>query len=144
MISKREQALQGLFLCLQNGLSNISVTRNDPLSSKIPQSGLVFMRDGDAGEAEITLSPTRYHYSHDVEIEVLIQKADDGDRNLALDALLVAIGSSLIVDPYLNGSVDYMMIGSPEFIIEPVEGAPAIKAAIVPVTLEYSTLNPLQ
>jgi hypothetical protein len=144
MISKRELALQGLFLCLQNGLSDVAVTRNDPVPVKIPKTGLVILRDGDAGEAEITLSPTRYHYSHDVEIEVLIQKADDGDRDLALDALLVAIGSALIVDPYLNGAVDYMMIGSPEFIIEPVEGAPAIKAAIVPVTLEYSTFNPLQ
>jgi hypothetical protein len=144
MISKRELALQGLFLCLQNGLSDVAVTRNDPVPVKIPKTGLVILRDGDAGEAEITLSPTRYHYSHDVEIEVLIQKADDGDRDLALDALLVAIGSALIVDPYLNGAVDYMMIGSPEFIIEPVEGAPAIKAAIVPITLEYSTLNPLQ
>lgn len=144
MISKREQALQGLFLCLQHGLNNITVKRNDALPVKIPQAGFVILRDGDNGEPEITLSPTRYHYQHQAEIEVLIQKADNEARDNALDALLVALGSALIVDPYLNGAVDYMIIGAPEFIIESVEGAAAIKAAVVPVTLEYSTLNPLQ
>lgn len=144
MISKREQALQGLFLCLQHGLDNITVTRNDPLPVKLPPAGFVILRDGDTGEPEITLSPTRYHYQHQAEIEVLIQKADNEARDTALDALLVALGSALIVDPYLNGAVDYMIIGAPEFIIEPVEGAAAIKAAVVPVTLEYSTLNPLE
>ena len=144
MISKREQALQGLFLCLKNELNDITITRNEPLPTKIPKAGLIIFRDGDVGEPEITLSPTRYHYQHQAEIEVLSQNRDDEVRDLALDSLLVAIGSALIVDPYLNGAVDYMITGSPEFIIEPVEGASAIKAAVVPITLEYSTLNPLQ
>ncbi len=144
MISKREQALQGLFLCLKNELTDITITRNDPLPVKIPIAGLVILRDGDAGEPEVTLSPTRYHYQHQAEIEVLSQNGNNEMRDLALDSLLVAIGSALVVDPYLNGAVDYMITGSPEFIIEPVEGGPAIKAAVVPVTLEYSTTNPLQ
>ena len=144
MISKREQALQGLFLCLQNGLSDIAVTRNDPVPVKIPKTGLMILRDGDPGEPEVTLSPTRYHYQHQAEIEVLVQEADIVKRDMALDVLVVALGSALIVDPYLNGSVDYMSIGAPEFILEAVEGAPAIKAAVIPITLEYSTLNPLQ
>ena len=144
MISKREQALAGLFLCLQNGMSGVALLRNVPLPTKIPASGLLILRDGDAGEPEITLSPTRYHYAHVAEIEVLVQKPKPDERDEALDELLVALGDTLGADASLSGAVDYMFIGSPEFLTETVDGAPAIKAAVVPITLEYTTLNPLQ
>ena len=145
MTSKREQALTGLFLCLQNGdLSDAELQRNEPLPTKIPASGLLILRDGDAGEPEITLSPTRYHYAHVAEIEVLVQKPKPDERDTALDELLVALGDTLGTDATLSGAVDFMSIGSPEFLTETVEGAPAIKAAVVPITLEYTTLNPLQ
>lgn len=144
MTSKREQALAGLFLCLQNGMSGIAVLRNEPLPTKIPASGLLILRDGDAGEPEITLSPTRYHYAHVAELEVLVQKPKPDERDTALDELLVALGDVLSIDTTLLGSVNYMSIGSPEFLTESVDGAPAIKAAVVPITLEYTTLNPLQ
>ncbi len=144
MTSKREQALAGLFLCLQNGMSSVAALRNDPLPTKIPASGLLILRDGDAGEPEITLSPTRYHYAHVAELEVLVQKPKSDERDAALDELLVALGEVLSADTSLSGAVDYMSIGSPEFLTETVDGAPAIKAAVVPITLEYTTLNPLQ
>jgi hypothetical protein len=144
MTSKREQALAGLFLCLQNGMSGFAVLRNEPLPTKIPASGLLILRDGDAGEPEITLSPTRYHYAHVAELEVLVQEPKPDERNTALDALLVALGDVLGTDTTLSGAVDFISIGSPEFLTETVEGAPAIKAAVVPITLEYTTLNPLQ
>ncbi len=47
---------------MQNGINGVTVLRNEPLPTKIPASGLLILRDGDAGEPEITLSPTRYHY----------------------------------------------------------------------------------
>ncbi|MBI1327008.1 MAG: acyl-CoA transferase [Alphaproteobacteria bacterium] len=144
MTSKREQALAGLFLYLQNGISGVAVLRNEPLPTKIPASGLLILRDGDAGELEITLSPTRYHYAHVAELEVLVQKPKPDERDAALDALLMALGDVLSIDTTLSGAVDYMSVGSPEFLTETVEGAPAIKAAVVPITLEYTTLNPLQ
>ena len=144
MTSKREQALADIFLCLQNEMSGVAVLRNEPLPTKIPASGLLILRDGDAGEPEITLSPTRYHYAHVAEIEVLVQKPKPDERDTALDALLVALGDTLGTDTTLSGAVDFMSIGSPEFLTETVEGAPAIKAAVVPITLEYTTLNPLQ
>jgi len=43
----------------------------------------------------------------------------------------------------LDGLVDYLHIETPDFLSETVEGAPTIKAAVVPVILEYSTSNPL-
>lgn len=143
MTSKREQTLLGLFLCLQNGIAGVEVLRNEPLPIKIPSSGLVILRDGEAGEPEITLSPTRYHYSHVAEIEILVQKPKSDERDTALDELLVNLGSVLKSDVTLAGAVDYMHVGSPEFLTETVEGASAIKAVVVPIILEYSTSNPL-
>ena len=125
-------------------MSGVAVLRNEPLPTKIPASGLLILRDGDAGEPEITLSPTRYHYAHVAELEVLVQKPKPDERDAALDALLVTLGDVLSINTTLSGAVDFMSIGSPEFLTETVEGAPAIKAAVVPITLEYTTLNPLQ
>ena len=142
-ISKREQALQGLFLILQ-GLSGPVVKRNEPLPSKVVAEGLVILRDGDVGEPEIILSPTRYIYQHRAEIEVLVQKANQAERDTALDTILQSIGTALAADPTLGGVVDYMAPGAPELMEETVEGAPTLKAAVVPVILEYATTNPLQ
>ena len=143
MISTREQALMGLFLCLQ-GLTGPTVKRNEPLPTKVPEAGLIILRDGDPGEPEVILSPTRYVYQHQAEVEVLVQQADQAERDAALDTLLVAVGAALSADATLGGKVDIVRPGSPELQQETIEGAPTIKAAIIPVFLEYTTLNPLQ
>ncbi len=143
MTSKREQALAGLFLCLKENVAGISVLRNEPLPTKVPAEGLVILRDGDPGEPEVTLSPARYHYQHRVEIEALVQHAEQAQRDQALDALLGILAQVLDGQTSLGGLVDYLHIETPEFLSETVEGAPTIKAAVVPVILEYSTSNPL-
>jgi hypothetical protein len=101
------------------------------------------VRDGDVGEPEVTLSPTRYHYMHQAEIEALVQEAEQPVRDEALDRLLRSIGETLALNLNLNGAVDYLHIGSPEFLSETTPGAPTIKAAVVPIYLEYTTTNPL-
>ena len=143
MNSTREQALMGLFSCLQR-LTGPTVKRNEPLPIKVPEAGLVILRDGDAGDPEVILSPTRYVYQHRAEIEVLVQQADQAERDAALDTLLMAVGEALAADPRIGGMVDFAHPGSPELLQETIEGAPTIKAAVIPVFLEYSTLNPLQ
>lgn len=143
MTSKREQALAGLFLCLKDNITGLSVLRNEPLPTKVPAEGLVILRDGDPGEPEVTLSPTRYHYQHRAEIEALVQHAEQAQRDQALDALLGILAQALDGQTSLGGLVDYLHIETPEFLSETVEGAPTIKAAVVPVILEYSTSNPL-
>lgn len=144
MTSKREQALAGLFLCLKDTITGASVLRNDPLPTKVPAEGLFIVRDGDPGEPEVTLSPTRYHYQHRAEIEALVQHGDQVQRDAALDDLLGILAQALDGQTSLGGLVDYLHIQTPEFLSETVEGAPTIKAAVVPIILEYSTTNPLQ
>lgn len=141
--STREQALMGLFSCLQ-GLTGPVLKRNEPLPTKVPEACLIILRDGDPGEPEVILSPTRYVYQHRAEVEVLVQEADQAERDAALDTLLVAVGDALTADPTLGGKVDIVRPGSPELLQETIEGAPTIKAALIPVFLEYITLNPLQ
>lgn len=143
MTSKREQALAGLFLCLKDNVTGLSVLRNEPLPTKVPADGLIILRDGDPGEPEVTLSPTRYHYQHRAEIEALVQNADQDARDLALDVLLGLLAQALDGHTSLGGLVDYLHIETPDFLSETVEGAPTIKAAVVPIILEYSTSNPL-
>ena len=143
MTSKREQALAGLFLCLKDNVTGLSVLRNEPLPTKVPAEGLLILRDGDPGEPEVTLSPTRYHYQHRAEIEALVQHGDPAQRDTALDALLETLAQALDGQTSLGGLVDYLHIETPDFLSETVEGAPTIKAAVVPVILEYSTSNPL-
>ncbi len=143
MTSKREQALAGLFLCLKDNVTGLSVLRNEPLPTKVPAEGLLILRDGDPGEPEVTLSPTRYHYQHRAEIEALVQHGDQAQRDAALDALLGTLAQALDGQTNLGGLVDYLHIETPDFLSETVEGAPTIKAAVVPIILEYSTSNPL-
>ena len=142
MTSKREQALQGLFLMLKN-LSGTAVLRNEPLPTQVPAGGLVVLRDGDVGEPEILLSPVRYIYQHEAELEVLVQDTKQTSRDAKLDALLQAIGALLEQNRTLSGVVDYAHAAAPELLHEAVEGAPTLKAASVPIILEYETTNPL-
>lgn len=139
MTSKRETALSGLFLYLQENIAGVSILRNETLPARIPSEGLLILRDGKQDEPEITLSPTIYHYQHRVELEVIVQAPER-----SLDDLLLAVAEVLEGEITLDGAVDYLRIETPEFLSEPVEGAPTIRGAVIPIILEYSTSNPLQ
>ena len=140
-MSKREIVLNALFERLST--LDVAVKRNDPLPQKIPDGGVVILRDGNVGEPEILLSPPYYIFTHRAELEVIVQKETPAERDQALDWLLVEIGELLLSDPRLGGEVDYMYADPPEFVEEPVEGGVTIKGAIVPIVLEYISQNAL-
>ena len=135
-MSKREQVLNALFARL-SALPDVEVKRNAVLPVKIPDNGLVVLRDGDIGEPDILLSPACYVFHHQAEIEVLIQQVEDSDNDAKLDSILEAIGLILKVDVTLSGLIDYMHADPPEFIEQPVDGGLTIKGAVVPIVLEY-------
>ena len=137
-MSKREDVLNALLDRLST-LENIPVKRNETLPQVIPKSGIVILRDGTMGEPEVLLSPPCFIYQHIAEIEVIFQDVLPADRDSKLDGLLERIGTLLNADTNLGGLVDYCYPKSPEFVEEPIEGAPTIKAAIVPVLLEYAS-----
>ena len=135
-MSKQEQVLNALFARL-SALPDVEVKRNAVLPVKIPDNGLVVLRDGDIGEPEILLSPACYVFHHKAEIEVLIQQVEDSDNDAKLDSILEAIVLILKVDVTLSGLIDYMHADLPEFIEQPVDGGLTIKGAVVPIVLEY-------
>ncbi len=97
--------------------------RNEVLTTAIPETGLVVLRDGDPGESDILLSPPRYIYKHRADIEVFVQNADAAQREADLDRLITQIGAALETAGTLDGVIDILNPGSPELLTEPIEGA---------------------
>ena len=117
------------------------VLREAVLPERIPAAGLIILRDGQPGEPEVTLSPLRYHYQHRAELEVVVQ-APNG-RATSFDTLIAAIGAALEADRTLGGLCDWIEPEAPASVDLPVEGATALKAAVITVILHYTTTGPL-
>ncbi|MCT9000544.1 hypothetical protein [Chelativorans intermedius] len=115
--------------------------RGEVLPERVPSAGLVILRDGDPGEPEVTLSPLAYHWRHRAELEVVVQGSND--RDARFDALCAGISAALAADRMLNGTCDWAEPGPPRPVDLAVEGAAGLKAAVIPVTLHYTTADPL-
>jgi hypothetical protein len=141
--SKAEQVLEALRTALE-AVPDAVVQRNTVLPEKIPDGGLVILRDGDPGEPEEALGGFgSAYYQHGVEIEVYVEEGDAAARDAAFDALLQQIGVVLEADPNLGGLAFGMTYRRPEPAIEAVAGAPAIKTATLTVTIDYESDAPL-
>ena len=115
--------------------------RGEVLPERVPADGLLILRDGEPGEPEVTLSPLRYHYQHRAELEVVVQAPND--RATALDTLIASIGAALEADRTLGGLCDWVEPEAPASVDLPVEGAAALKAAVIMINLHYTTTGPL-
>jgi len=139
MPTVRETILSALHAQLQTLAA--PVLRGDVLPERIPATGLIILRDGKPGEPEVTLSPLSYFYEHRAELEVVIQ-AGTG-RDALFDALAADIGAALALDRTLGGLCDWAEAEAPEPVDLPIEGAAALKAAVIIVVLHYATPDPL-
>ena len=141
--SKAEQVLDALKTLLET-LLGATIERNSVLPEKIPDGGLIILRDGNPSEPEQALGGFGgTYYQHAVEIEVYVEQGDAAARDAAFDALLQQIGAALEADPTLGGLAFGVTYGRPEPAIEAVAGAPAVKSAILTVTVDYETEVPL-
>ena len=139
MPSIRETILAALHARLQTLAA--PVLRGDVLHERIPATGLIILRDGEPGEPEVTLSPLTYFYEHRAELEVVIQAGTE--RDMLFDALTASIGTSLAADRTLGGLCDWVEAEAPEPVDLPIEGAGALKAAVIAVVLHYASPDPL-
>ena len=135
MASKRELILAALHARLQTLAA--PVLRGEVLSERIPATGLIILRDGRPGDPEVTLSPLTYFYEHRAELEVVIQAGTE--RDAQFDALTANIGTMLEGDRTLGGLCDWIEAEAPEPVDLPIEGAAALKAAVIIVVLHYAT-----
>jgi hypothetical protein len=141
--SKTEQVLDALEALLETA-PGATVERNSVLPEKIPDGGLIIVRDGDPGEPEEALGGFgSTYYQHAVEIEVYVEEGEAAARDAAFDDLLQQIGAALETDPTLGDLAFGMTYGRPESSIEAVAGAPVIKSATLTVTVDYETSAPL-
>jgi hypothetical protein len=141
--SKAEQVLEALRTLLET-VPGATIDRNSVLPEKIPDGGLIILRDGDPGEPEQALGGFgSTYYQHAVEIEVYLEEGDAAARDADFDALLQQIGAALEVDPTLGGVAFGLTYGRPETSIESIAGAPAIKSATLTVIVDYETNTPL-
>ena len=135
----RETVLAALHARLQTLAA--PVLRGEVLPERIPVSGLIILRDGKPGDPEVTLSPLTYFYEHRAELEVVIQ-AGTG-RDVLFDALTASIGAALAVDRTLGGLCEWVEAEAPEPVDLPIEGAAALKAAVIIIVLHYASPDPL-
>jgi len=142
MPTPRATILQALLAALQT-VSAATVLRGAILPERIPTGGLLILRDGDPGTPEITLSPLQYHFEHRAEIELIVQGKTPADRDAAFDALLAELATAITADRTLGGLSDWVEAEAPQPVDLPVEGAEALKAAIVSLILTYTTADPL-
>jgi hypothetical protein len=142
MTSRRETVLSALFALLDGALSS-KVLRNEPLPERIPQEGLLILRDGEPGEPSVTLSPVSYLYEHRAELDVAVQTANASARDADFDGLLKAIAAAIAGDRTLGGLADRVAALAPVPSEIAADGAVPIKAATVPVVLIYATTDPL-
>jgi hypothetical protein len=141
--SKTEQVLEALRAVLQT-VPGATVQRNSVLPDKIPDGGIIILRDGDPGAPEQALGGFgSTYYQHAVEIEVHVEEGDAAARDAAFDALLQQIGAVLETAPTFGGLVFGLTYGRPEPAIEAIAGAPAIKSTTLSVTIDYETDAPL-
>lgn len=138
MSTTRETVLQALLSLLQTLPAR--ALRGEVLPERLPSAGLLILRDGDPGDPEVTLSPLRYHYLHRAELEAVVQGTD---RDTAFDTLIVDVGTAIATNRTLGGLCDWIEAEAPRPIDLPVEGAPTLKAATIPVVLTYSMDDPL-
>ena len=139
MPTTRETVLAALHARLQPLVAR--TLRDEVLPERIPATGLIILRDGQPGEPEVTLSPLRYHYQHRAELEVVVEAG--AGRASTFDDLIAAIGAALEADRTLGGLCDWVEPEAPASVDLLVEGAAALKAAVITLNLYYTTTGPL-
>ena len=119
----------------------VPVLRGEVLPERVPPSGLMILRDGNPGDPGVTLSPLTYHFQHRAELEVVVQSARD--RDALFDQLIGQIGAVITADRTLGGRCDWVEAEAPAPLDLAIEGAPTLKAAVVPILLHYATSDTL-
>jgi len=142
MPTYRETILQALLTALTT-VPAATVLREDVLPERVSASGLIILRDGDPGAPEVMLSPLSYYYEHKAELEVIVQGKTAAARAAAFDTLVHDIGTVIAANRTLGGLCDWIEAAAPKPVDLLIEGGEALKAAIIDITLIYTTADPL-
>jgi hypothetical protein len=142
-VSSREAAIAALHLAISTALASRpptpQVLRGGTVPQRIAAGGLVMIQDGETVEETAILSPLRWQIRHVAAVVVVAPGVTPEVRAAALDALLVDIADAVVADRMLGGAVEWAQPESPSFDDLDFDGAAAIRAASVPVSLWFTT-----
>ena len=71
--STREAALKRLFALIDGAGTGATVRRNEPEESRIPDSGLIDLRDGDPGEPDGIIG-SGWAYEHEADGRLVFRR----------------------------------------------------------------------
>ena len=145
MASTKETALLALKAALVE--AGFTVERNLDIAVVAKDLGgattWVNMLDGDPGDPEFVSSPPTWIYEHVAELQVIVIEATAGTLDADFDTLLVAVAAAL-TDTTLGGAVEFLELGQPQDVGPiPLGSTKPAKFGTVPITLHYTTTNPL-
>ncbi len=153
-MTKKEDALNALAAVLE-GIAEqlapgITVERNpaDEIRFGLADRAKIVLRDGSTGDPTVSLSPPNYEYDHVAQIVVSVVK---NGRNVDayFDQIVGAIAARLDPegdppgDVTLGGVVDNAVLGGLDTDEIDASMEADFKAAVIPVTLTYTTTSPL-
>jgi len=141
-VSVRETALASLLVALADALGTRSpaplLLRNETIPQRLPPGSLVVLHDGEAVEATPLLSPLAWTVEHRAEVEVTVAGTTAVARTTLLDAILADIAAAIAAHRTLGGAVEWAQAGAPSFEDVEFDGAAAVRAASVAVTLFFT------
>jgi hypothetical protein len=146
-MSMRRQVDQAVLAMLKRGLPQYAVLGLEDgaeRTRRISEFGEVLLRDGDAGDPEIDLSPPTYHYDHRIPVEIAAYKSSEPLR-VVLDRMGGEIGAVIAANRFLGGLASYMEATALEMadLISGAPGGQTQKGAAFDIVVNYSTTSPL-
>lgn len=143
-MGKGETALEALKTLLSPMVSEfdgLSVVRNpeNELPTDATERSKIAVRDGTTGDPEISLSPMSYEYEHEAAIALSVVKTGSGDADAIFATLVARIVELIDADQTLGGAVDWAQLGALNTDEVDENVMAGFKAAIIPVTLFYTT-----
>ena len=113
------------------------------MPQRISDEGLVIVREGDPGEAQIDLSPPTYNYEHLIPVELFAVASGVLSARQRVDQMVAAFSPVIAANRTLGGLVDYLDGTAPATGAIYQKGVEAAHGASVPLTASYSTTDPL-
>lgn len=142
MSSMRETALAGLFQLLEAATAAMdpapTLLRNETVPQRLPPGGVLVLQDGETEEATAMLSPLAYAIRHRAELEITVGGTDEAARSALLEDILAVIADAIVADRTLGAAVEWSEPGPPLIEPVPVDGAAALKSALLPITLWFT------
>jgi hypothetical protein len=141
-VSTREAALAALFQVLDTARISLSpaptLLRNETVPQTLPQGGVMVLQDGETEEATAMISPLAYAIRHRAELEITVGGATEAIRISRLEDILGMAASAIANNRTLSGAVEWAEPGSPLIEAVPVDGASALRSALLPITLWFT------